>query len=189
MSTQDPTELVVASFGNIYAAPVGTPLPANETSALNAGFIELGLVDENGVSFEWAPTISEFAAWQSRNPVRREMTAQEITANYALEQWNQENLGLAFGGAQVTPVSAGHYRLDFLSDSASLEEFSQIIDWNDGGRDYRLVLPRVTVNDKATISLQRSKLATVPVSVKALTPASGSIAYLLTNDASFQYAS
>ena len=46
-------ELVVASFGTIHTAPVGTTLPATDpTSTLAAGFgYGLGYVTEDGVTF------------------------------------------------------------------------------------------------------------------------------------------
>lgn len=184
--TQDPTELIVAGTGDVYVADYGTALPAAEATALNAAFIRMGLVSEDGLSFSWTPSVTEFNAWQSRTAVRRELTSQEYNVKFSLEQWNAVNMKAAFGGGSVVVISAGHYRFDFLSDTAALAERSVICDWSDGLRHFRLVLPRVNVTDAAEVKLVRSALAVLPISFKALSPGSGlASAYILTDNEDF----
>ena len=58
----DANELLVASSGSVYVAPVGTTLPTSATASLNAAFTELGYVTEDGVSLNVEPQIEEFMA-------------------------------------------------------------------------------------------------------------------------------
>lgn len=186
MAERDPDELVVAGTGDIYVADVGTALPANESTVLNGAFVKVGYTTEDGVTFKRTPEIAEFNAWQSRTPVRRELTAQEIMLSTVFEQWNAENLVFAFGGGEVTEESSGHYKFSFPADDAQLEEKSLICDWADGAKDYRLVIPRGSVTEEAETNLVRTELAVLPFGFKALAPTDGSVtAYILSNDPAF----
>lgn len=188
MAQQTAEELVVAGFGDVYVAPYGTALPPNtdERAALNAAYTKLGFVTEDGLTFSWAPTVEDYMAWQSRSAVRRELTTQEFTFTYALEQWNDDNMRLAFGGGEVSEVAPGVFRYDFLNDDDALEELTMVLDWNDGDNAFRLVVPRGNVTDTTEVQLQRGALATLPISFKALAPGAGaSTAYMLTNAIAF----
>ena len=49
--------------GAIYRAPLGTTLPTDATTALDAAFKELGHVSEDGVSNSQDLSVSEIKAW------------------------------------------------------------------------------------------------------------------------------
>lgn len=182
---QDPDQLVVASYGEVYVADVGTTLPTSPTAALNAGFTSLGYVTEDGVSLSVEPEIEEFMAWQSRQAVRRELTGQSITVSFALEQWNTENLLLAFGGGEVTSPSAGVFKYAFPEDDDGLQEKSIVVEWKDGQRDWRFVASRGNVTDAVETNLNRSNLAVLPITFQVLDAESGTSAYILTDDSAF----
>lgn len=188
---QNPSQLVVAGTGSLWAAPYGTTLPTTGISqALATAFEELGYVTEDGLTFASNPTVEDFMAWQTRSPVRRELVGQELTVTFALEQWNERNLTLAFGGGRVTDLAGDAFRFDFLADTDALEESSLVCNWNDGDKRYRLVVPRGNVTDSTEVQLTRSQLGVLPVSFKALSPGDGqSIAYILTDDDNFAPAS
>lgn len=183
MGWNDSTELVVASSGQVSVAPVGTPLPTTPTGALNAAFTGLGLLTEDGVKLTVTPKVDEFMAWQSRQAVRRELSAQEIAIAFQLEQWDEITVPLAFGGGAITTVSGG-YRYDFLADSAALDERALVIDAVDGSRHQRYVFPRGNVTEAVETSFVRSALAVLPITFKALAPSDGSASgYALFDDA------
>lgn len=183
MSWNKPDELVVASNGQVYVAPVGTALPTTTTGALNASFTGLGLTSEDGVTLTVTPTVDEFMAWQSRQAVRRELTAQEVQVTFQLEQWNESTIPLAFGGGTVSN-SGGTYRFDLPETSDALDERSMVIDTNDGDRNIRIVIPRGNVTDAVESQFVRSSLAMLPITFKALEPdTGGGSAYLMFDDA------
>lgn len=182
----DATELVVASSGSIHVAPVGTALPTSESAALNAAFVDLGYATEDGVSLSVSPDIAEFMAWQSRQAVRRELTTQEITLSFSLEQWNANSIVLAFGGGEVTTPTAGHYRYDFPAEGDALDERTLVVDWEDGDRNFRIVVARGNVTDAVDTTVTRGQLAVLPIAFKALQPDDGSAtAYILSDDHAF----
>lgn len=185
---QDANELVVASHGDVYVAPVGTTLPAtNDVDAsLNAAFVNLGLISEDGVSFSAAPDIQEFMAWQRQQPVRRERTGQALSMSFALEQWNVNNVPLAFGGGEVVETAAGVFKYTFPDDNDALDERSIVVDWQDGSKKFRLVFERGSVTEAVETNLVRSALATLPITFSVLASETGtSPGFFLAEDTSF----
>lgn len=185
MSWNDASEIVVAGSGQVYVAPVGTSLPTTPTATPNAAFVGLGYHNEDGVSISVSPTIEEFSAWQSRQAIRREMTAQEITISFALQQWNENNVVLAFGGGAISTVSGG-YRYDFPEDDDSLAEKAIIVDCVDGATHHRFVFGRGTVTEAVESQFQRGATALLPITFKVLGPEDGGApGYYLTDSAAF----
>jgi len=181
MSGRNADELVVAGTGDIYIAPYGTPVPTQEAGSLDAAFAQAGYTNEDGLKLSWTPEVTDFMAWQSRTPIRREMTSQEFVLAFSLEQWNADNLIAAFGGGQVTEVTAGHYKFEWLDNDSQLDEITVVADFQDGSKKYRWIGERGTVTDSVETNLVRGDMALLPISFKVLevTP------YLLTNDPAF----
>lgn len=183
MPWQDPTEVRVSGTGEIYVAPVGTALPTSSTGALNAAFVGLGYVSEDGVTFTVTPEIQEISAWQSRQPVRRELVAQAVSAAFAIMQWNETTVPFAFGGGAVTNPSGSNYRYE-LPTSGALDERAVIIDAVDGLITERFIMPRASVTDAVETSRVRTGAGLLPITLSGSQPADGSTALVyLTNDA------
>lgn len=183
MPWQDPTEIRVAAWGEIYIAPVGTTLPTTVTGALNAAFVGLGYVTEDGVTFTITPEIQEIMAWQSRQPVRRELISQAVAASFSLLQWNESTVPFAFGGGSVTNPSGSNYRYE-LPTSGALDERACVIDAVDGSITERFILPRCSVTDGVETSRVRTGAGLLPITLAGSQPSDGSTAFVyLSNDA------
>lgn len=183
MAWNDTTEIRVFASGQVYVAPVGTTLPVNPTASLNAAFVGLGYITEDGAALSVAPEIQDVMAWQSRQAVRRELVSQEVTATFALLQWNETNIVFAFGGGSVTTPAGGIYRYELPTDGA-LDERCVILEAIDGAVHERIILPRCNVTDAVETNFVRNDASTLPISVKALQPADGSTSMIfLTDDA------
>jgi hypothetical protein len=181
MAWQDPTEITVASAGEIFIAPVGTALPTTPTAALNAAFVGLGYVTEDGVTFTITPEIQEIPAWQSRQPVRRDLISQAVGASFSLLQWNETNVPFAFGGGTVTNPSGSIYRYE-LPTSGALDERAVIVDGLDGTRHVRFILPRCSVTDAVETQLVRTSAAVLPITLAGSQPSDGSSAFVFLTD-------
>lgn len=185
MSGQDPTELVVAGNGSLHVGPVGSEFPEG-LEAPSTHFLDVGLTTEDGATFSRTPTIQEFKAWQSRSAVRREITDEEQSLSTSLEQWNAENFTLAFGGGEITQLGNGLFEYVPLGDSDALAENAAILDFNDGDKRYRILIPRCSVTEATEIQLQRGALANLPVNLKVLAPGAGEKPWrMITNDPAF----
>jgi hypothetical protein len=173
MAWNDPNEIRVSSSGQVYIAPVGTALPTTAIATLNAAFVGLGYLTTDGVGLTVTPQIQDTMAWQSAQPVRRDLTAQDVMANFTLQQFNEDTLPFAFGGGSVVLVSAGHYKYDLPTDG-TLNEKCLIIDALDGLVHQRLILPRGNVTDAVETKFVRDSESQLPISFKALQPSDGS---------------
>lgn len=174
MAWNDADELVVPGTGQVYFAPVGTPLPTDDPdAALNSAFIGAGFLTEDGVSTNVAPDITEIRAFQSRQPIRREFNGQNITAAFTMQQWNESNVPLAFGGGAVTSPATGVYRYDFPDEDQSLDERCIVIDIVDGDVHHRFVFQRGNVTEGVESAFTRSNPALLPVTFGVLEPDGG----------------
>lgn len=181
MAWNDPNEIHVASNGQVYVAPVGTALPVSPTASLNAAFVGLGYCTVDGVTINVAPDIQEIMSWQSRQATRRQLMAQDVTATFTLQQFNEDTVPLAFGGGSVVLVSAGVYRFDLPTDGA-LDERAMIIDGVDGSVHMRIVLPRGNVTEAVEMKFARDSESQLPITFKALQPTDGSTAMRFYSD-------
>lgn len=168
--TQESKEIKVLASGELYVAPVGTTLPTSADEKLDAAFIGLGLVTEDGVTFTNGAEVEDIKAWQKTNPVRRIVTGRTYTVAAQLEQYNRENFGIAFGGGEWTEPEPGVYRYDPPADSDALAEYCLVIDAQDGDREDRAVVSRVTVEGDVETQFVRSAAALLPITFSALTP-------------------
>lgn len=184
MPWNDAAETVVAGTGQVYVAAVGTTLPANADAALAAAFVGLGYHTEEGVSLNKAIEIVEFRAWQSRHPIRRERETEDFQLTFVLQQWNEETVPLAFGGGSITDLGGGQFKYVPPRDDEQLDERALVCDVDDGDRRIRFVVPRGTVTEGVESTFQRSEMANLPITFKALEPTEGGEAwYPLFNDA------
>lgn len=187
---QDSDEVVVGASGDLYVAPVGTALPAVPTGAPGAGWSDsLGFLTEDGVS--WAPNfeINQIPAWQSFYPIRTIITARNITIGFALMQWNTTTLRLAFGGGEVTEPTNDVFRYT-PPDESELDERALILDWADGAKNYRLMVPKGIVSDLGETQLARTEPGVLPITFTINAPPAGQQPWeLLTNDPAFVFGS
>lgn len=173
MAWNDADELIVAASGQVYIAPVGTTLPTTADGTLNAAFNGLGFITEDGATITHTPEVQEFGAWQSRQPVRREKVKGDWAIAFALEQWNEVSIPLAFGGGTVVSDGGSGFRFDLPSDTDALPEYSIVIDAIDGSVEHRWVYERGNVTDAVETNYQASALALLPITFKVLAPSAG----------------
>jgi hypothetical protein len=183
----DTDNLVVASGGSVFVAPVGTTAPTAPTGTPASPWVNLGLISEEGASFAYGKTVEEFKSWQRRTAVRRDVTEDEITTNFTLQEWKKTNFSLAFGGGSITNVSGTVYRYNFPTGNDDLDEKSLLLRWDDNGKSYQIHFERGSVTEAVEVSLSRTALSQLPISFKALssTTSDNIGVSLLTDDSSF----
>lgn len=189
MPTNDSDELIVAGNGQVHVAAVGSALPANIAAALDpALYRELGYVTEDGAKFTDEKSIKEHRAWQSFYPVRRSVEMRNAFVGLALEQWNEWNVALAFGGGSVSETSPGMYEY-VPPDPEEIDERVLVLSWQDGDKSYRIIIPKGMVTNNVETSFMRSSLSTLPI-VFSVTPAAGEDPWVLqTDDPAFELSS
>ena len=66
--------VVVGVTGKVYVGATSLAAPTSSTSALNVGFVELGYVSADGVTFTTDKSTNQIRAWQNADLVRESVT-------------------------------------------------------------------------------------------------------------------
>lgn len=187
MGWNDATETVIAGSGQVYIGAVGATAPTAEDSALSpATWYGLGYHTEDGASISESPEIVRHKAWQTRADVRRTRETDVFQVTFALEQWNEQSVPLAFGGGSVSEPSSGHYKYTPPAVSDAENEKALILDIVDGSNKLRIYVPRGTVVEGVESQFTRSQMGVLPITFEAMEVDDGSPQWsLFTNLASF----
>lgn len=181
----NPNEIVIGAAGRVYVAPVGTSVPNDPTTPLSGSFIELGLVSSDGCTIAADRSLADVMCWSSAYPARKIVESASGSASFTLQQWNADNVTLAFGGGTVTEPTPGAYR--YSPPSASeIDERCMVVEWADGDRTFRFVIPRGMVSDSIEVKLTRTGAADLPVKFACLGSDNSDVWYLQTDDPAFQ---
>jgi hypothetical protein len=180
----DAEDLVVAANGHVYVAPTSATLPTDESESLDSDFVDLGYLTEAGVTVSPSMSITSVQPWQSFYSIRELVTAREMNVSMELLQFNSETTILAFGGGTVTEESTGHFKMVPPSPE-TIDKRAAVIDWQDGEKTYRLVIPVCMVSEGGEFSLSRTAPATLSVTLKALGVDSDDPWVLYTDDVAF----
>lgn len=179
-------EIVVGSGGSIHIAPVSDmpTLPTGVASSLT-DFAELGFISEDGISANFGVEVEDIAAFQSLLPVRRVVTGRTAEVTFALRQWNAATFAVALGGGEMNLSPSGDYVFTPPPNDAPLAESAAVIEWQDGAKVYRLVIPRCVVVEDVETTIVRDAAADLPVTLSVLGVEGQDAWYLVTNDPAF----
>jgi hypothetical protein len=183
MATKSTDELVVGGDGTIYVAPLSTASPAIGASAWDPAWINLGYANPDGVQFTDTRTLQIVDVWQLFYPARRIVTARDFTVGFKLAQWDKDTVPLAFGGGSVTVSGTGHRYTP--PDPATIDTRALGVEWLDGTKLYRFVMPKCFVTTLAQVDVKRTDAALLPITVGVVGQAGVAPWYLDTNDPSF----
>lgn len=181
---KDVDEIVVGANGTVWNAPVGTAAPADETTAPSGTWVDLGFTSEEGVDLTDSKTLQPIPVWQLFYPARRIVTDRDLVLGFALRQWNKATVGLAFGGGTFSTPSAGHHKY-VPPAPESIAEKALMVDWIDGTKKYRLVMPRGMVTENISSKIARTGPADLPIGFGIIGDDGVDPWYLLTNDPAF----
>ena len=147
----DSSKVLVAVTGTIAAGPVGTTLPTDAETAIDAAFVDLGFLDETGIRENASETFTTFKAWQNSVTVRQSKTEHIQTFDLVFLQTEDEVREIFYGEAPVTGT---------LSVKGAVSpERSWVFDIVDGADVFRIVVPRAQVTARSEVPYN----ATAPI--------------------------
>ena len=132
--------------GAIWRAPVGTPIPSDAKTALNAAFKSLGYISDDGVKNENKLDTDDVKAWGGNTvaSLLKEKTDKfEVTL---IEALNVEVLKTAFGSKNLTGTLDD--KVVIKSNSSETEDAIYVIETVlKGGYIKRIVVPAGTISE------------------------------------------
>lgn len=163
----DTSEIRVGVSGSVYVAPTGTTAPTDATTALDAAFVDLGAINEDGLGLAPSRSIEKVRAWQSSKAVRTIITEDELSLSFALQQWNEDSIALAFGGGTFSVANVTEAK--FVPPAAgTVDERSFVFEWVDGSLTSRLYVPKGMVTDVGEITVGKSGAIELALTVEVL---------------------
>lgn len=95
----------VGITGAVYRAPKGTALPTDATTALNAAFIDVGYISDEGVTLNVESESTEIRAAQFSAVVRAIQTSHTVTAAFTMIETNDESQKIFWADEDATKES------------------------------------------------------------------------------------
>lgn len=155
----DATEVRVAGAGQVFAAPEGSTLPTDVVTALDAAFVDLGYVTTDGVTFTHGRETEDLDAWQG-SKVRVLTLSEPVSVGFALMQTSGDALKLAFGGGTLTDNTTYFV---FEPPVGSNAVRALVIEFQDGAKNYRYVIPRAQIQGEVSYTLTNQGALTYPL--------------------------
>lgn len=162
--------------GAIYSAPLGTVLPTNAITNLEAAFKSLGYISEDGLSNAKSPSSDNIKAWGG-DVVVTVQTEKEDSFTYTLiEATSIDVLKEVYGSTNVTgTLETG---IEIKANSKELEEHVIVIDMIlKAGVLKRIVIPCAKVSEVGEINYADEDAIGYETTVQAINDTQGNTHY------------
>ena len=136
--------------GAIYVAPLGTTLPTDSSTALNAAFKCLGYVSEDGVTNSNSPESDNVKAWGGDTVLVLQTDRPDSFSLTLLEGLNDDVLKTIYGSSNVTVDGNGNITVKATADEmvGHAWVFEMVMK---GNRAKRTVIPNGTISELGDI--------------------------------------
>lgn len=158
--------------GAVYVAPLSTTLPTDATTALDAAFVCLGYVSEDGLENNNELDVSEIKAWGG-NIVYRSLNGLDDTFSLSLiESENVDVLKNVYGDANVTLDANDNVTINIVAEDPQEKIWIFELAMR-GGRAKRIVIPDGAVTARETITYNDSDAVAYGITVSAYPDSTG----------------
>lgn len=174
----------VGIAGALWKAPPDAPLPINATSPLDASYVSLGYISDDGVTESWEDSSDDIIAWQNAVQVRSATTESKLSISLTLIEINGATLQTFHRGSVITSDLEGlGYQLDVKPVEADPSRF--VLDVVDGAKLLRVSLGLAEIVERGEIMYANGQPVALPLMIRAYPDENGNIAQKFSNDAAW----
>jgi hypothetical protein len=174
-----------AVLGGLFVAPTGTALPVDESSTLNAAFVSVGYLTDDGLTRGRKPSNDTKKAWGGDTLVvinkGTDRTVKFGLAEYLSKKVNE----LVYGVGNVVETAATSTvgrKLVITDREVTLPKLSWVVQLFHGTKTGRIVIPAMQINDFDDITYKDEDLAAYKVTATQFADATGAYSYEYWND-------
>lgn len=171
--------------GELYSAPLGTARPTSSVSALNAAYIGMGYVSEDGVTEEPDDSVERIVAWQGATVVRSSHTESTATLSCTLIETKGKVLELYHKGSTVAATGAGQWKIDVKAPTTDRRQ--HVLDVIDGAKHIRIDVGDGEVTERGAITYANGEPIGYEVTITCYPDANGVLYTKWSDDASWGY--
>lgn len=173
----------VAITGGVYFAPTGSTAPTNSTAALDAAFIELGYISEDGITESWDDSVDDIFSWQNATNVRSALTQSVNSFSMTLIESNGYVLEQYHRGSTMTEPTAGNFQLDVLPTVAQPQAW--VFHIIDGAELIRIYLGLGEIVERGEVMYRNGEPIGYPITIRAYPDTNGNISQKFSNIAAW----
>ncbi len=170
--------------GGIRSGPLGTALPTDTATALDAALVASGYVGEDGLSMTENRTTNKIRAWGG-DAVRTVQTEHDVTFSWTYLETNTEVLKDLHGDANVTEtaptITLGTLR-DVLIKGEALPVKARVFDMKDGDALCRVVVPNGQITEVGDVQFVHTDATGRQVTMEAFPDNNGVKAFIYSDD-------
>lgn len=183
MADLNPTAVRVGVTGKVFVAPLGTALPTDVTTPLNAAFDSVGFISEDALVEQLNITTERLRAWQRPVGIRTLTTEVEWTFQFGMLETSPLVLDLYYGGAE-TDVTGGVATTSILAWPTSTQR-AMVIEIEDGDVLTRYTIPVTEIGDREEVGHTNTEGTIWGVSVNVMGSDLDEMGFRYTNDPAF----
>lgn len=137
--------------GAVYWAPTGTALPASASASLNAAFVALGYVSEDGLTNNNGPESDTIKAWGGDTVCTLQTDRADTFALTLIEALNENVLKTIYGSSNVIVDGSDNITVKATADEMTTGSwvFDMVLK---GNRAKRIVVPSGTITELGEIA-------------------------------------
>lgn len=173
----------VGVTGHVYAAPLGTTLPDDIATSLDAAFVEVGLISEDALTESLEVTKELLRAWQRPTGIRTLTTEVNWTWQFSAMETSPIVLELYYGGA-TSAVDAGITTTSIPAWPEATEK-AWVIQIEDGDITTRYVIPKGDVTEREEVNHTNTDGTMYGITVAVLGTDIDYMGYRITDDPEF----